>query len=135
MIKNSWFNVPAGTWRSRIMAAAKKRGWDSDEAHYFFSAWGFGDSLRKITDCAKLRNLYALVTEKPSPLFAPEVKYAGQIEFVYTLQKQAGWDNDQLKQYMVRHYQKDHLNKLEEPELAQVMAVLRNVIKRKGVKS
>ena len=51
---------------------------------------------------------------------------------MYRLQKDAGWSDTVLRQFMVIHYKKTHWNILDEAERAELIGILEDITKRRN---
>lgn len=113
--------------RRRIQAIRITRlHWSEYVFHFVMDGLGFGRSLRDLPDY-RLAELYKIVAAYRPPrdeAFA----YDSENRYLYHLQKEAGWSDLTLRQYLTLTFKKTHLNLLDSAERAAVRALLDNII-------
>lgn len=117
--------------RQMIQAHRIKRlRWSDFVFRYIMEGLGFGRSLRQL-DEERLEEFYAIISkykrERPA-----EFRYDKQGKYMYRLQKEAGWSDDLLRQYMIINFKKTHWNILDKAERGTLLGILEDIIKEKG---
>lgn len=120
--------------RQKIQAHRISRlKWSEYVFRYVMEGLGYGRSLRELPE-ARLEELYQIISgyrrERPA-----EFKYDKQGRYMYRLQKEAGWSDKLLRQFLVIQFKKTHWNILDKDERKQVIAVLEDITKNKGEES
>lgn len=117
--------------RQKIQAQRIKRlGWSEYVFRYIMEGLGFGRSLREL-DEARLEELYRVIKQykRERPV---EFRYDKQGRYMYRLQREVGWSDELLRQFMVIQYRKTHWNLLSPAERKQVLDVLEDIKNSKG---
>ena len=114
--------------RSTIMATAiKERGWDYDTLHDLMDTWGFGRSLKKLS-IGELADLLNIIRGDMKP---GEFQYGiGALDdqgmYMWSLMKDAGWDFQRVRMWMLKHCHASHWKALYDHEKRAVIAMLKN---------
>ena len=108
--------------RQSIMAAASKQGWNYEAFHQIMMEWGYGNSLRQL-DLKRLIELLSLLHKQTARSDQAEYDTKGKI--MYSVMKDAGWTNQQLKSFMLKRYKTLHWNRLNDSQKDGVIAMLR----------
>lgn len=120
----------AAILRSTIMATAiKSRAWDYDTLHDLMDTWGFGRSLRKLS-IGELTDLLAIIRgeEQPHQFHYGIGALDSQGRYMWNLMKQAGWDFQRVRMWMLKHCSASHWNALQDSEKRAVIAMLKKYI-------
>ncbi|MCB5262363.1 MAG: hypothetical protein M0Q16_08730 [Candidatus Cloacimonetes bacterium] len=112
--------------RRKIQAQRTTRlGWNEYVFRFVMEGLGYGRSLRAL-DEERLAELLTILTQyRRDPAFT----YDSQGKYMYRLQKDAGWSDTVLRQFMVIHYKKTHWNILDEAERAELIGILEDITK------
>ncbi len=117
--------------RRKIQAHRIKRlGWSDYVFHFIMNGLGYGESLRDL-DETRLAELYTIVKNYKRNKRPQEYRYDQQGKFMYVLQKQAGWSDTTLRQYLTITYKKTHWNLLDSDERRAVIALFQSLIEEK----
>ncbi|MFA6852162.1 MAG: hypothetical protein WCR34_03290 [Bacilli bacterium] len=123
------FDTPrARQLRKTIQAHRIKRlHWSDFVFRYIMEGLGFGRSLRELPE-SRLEELHQIIIgyrrERPQAF-----RYDAQGRYMYRLQKEAGWSDDLLRQYLIVNFKKTHWNILDPAERAKVISDLQNINK------
>lgn len=121
----------AKSLRQRIMSRFAVTG-QLEIRKDLMTAWGFGDSLRKlnIQQLLQIQNIQNGKTGTPSSSGTRNFShsYNKQGKYIYHLAHKIGWDEKRLAYLLAHKFEKIHLNSLDEKETKQVIAILRSYV-------
>lgn len=113
--------------RRKIQAIRIKRlGWSEYVFHYIMDGLGFGKSLRALS-FEDLSRLYEIISGYRKPR-DPGFEYDKSGKYMYHLQKEAGWSDLFLRQFLTLTYSKTHWNLLTSSERANLINILKQNI-------
>lgn len=110
----------------------KKFHWPLDGFKLIMTTLGYGDSLRALPE-EKLKELKALMINYRKHGRPHEFTFDKQGKYMFALMKQAGWTDDQLRAYTIKHYQKSHWNLLNQEERRAVIAMFQSYIRKQRI--
>jgi hypothetical protein len=93
---------------------------------------GFGDSLRAL-DEERLSQLKQRLVENRRHGRPEAFTYDKQGMFMFSLLKQVGWSESDLRLHLIKRYSKTHWNVLDPNERRGVIAMLSNYINKKEI--
>jgi len=107
----------------------KKYNWPLAGFKYMMTVLGFGDSLRALPE-ARLLELKTLMLNYRKHGRPNVYTYDKQGLYMFSLMKQAGWTDTELRAFMIKHYMKSHWNLLSPSERKAVIAMFQNYINK-----
>ncbi|MDP3115182.1 MAG: hypothetical protein Q8M98_10490 [Candidatus Cloacimonadaceae bacterium] len=111
----------------------KKFHWPLDGFKYVMNGLGFGESLSALPE-ERLLELKSIMISYRKHGRPYEFTFDKQGKYMFSLMKQAGWTDSDLRAFMLKHYKKSHWNLLNKPERRAVIAMLQNYIKMQAPK-
>ena len=125
--------------RRQIMAIVAKNHWSKEQFYDYLADWKYGDSLRKLS-IEQLICVKHMCEKSQGRNEAPEreikrsdaSKYDKQGKYIHSLMKQAGWTTDRLRNYLIQHYKKSHINVLSVSQKRALIIMFNNYIERRG---
>ncbi len=111
----------------------KKFHWPLDGFKFIMNGLGFGESLSALPE-ERLLELKSIMINYRKHGRPYEFTYDKQGRYMFSLMKQAGWTDAELRAFMLKHYDKSHWNILTKPERRAVIAMLQNYVKKQAPK-
>jgi hypothetical protein len=109
----------------------KKFGWSDDVVREILITLGFGESLRAL-DEDRLDDLKFLLVEL-HPTGQPEAFVLDrQGRFAMHLARKIGWEERELRLFLLKRFSKSHWNVLETKEKRAVIAMFQNYLKKQS---
>ncbi len=112
----------------------KKFHWPIDAFKFIIQGMGYGDSLRALSE-DRLLSLKALMLKYRRHGRPNEFTFDKQGKYMFSLMKQAGWSESQLRAFTYQHYSKSHWNLLSQKERRAVIAMFQSYIKKQSIKT
>jgi hypothetical protein len=108
----------------------KKLGYTVEQFRTLLKYIGFGESLSILDELALLELKVVLIRfrKRGRP---DEYTYDKQGNFMHFLMIRAGWDDVQLRTFMINHYKKTHWNLLDHNERKAVIATLQYYVDKR----
>jgi hypothetical protein len=88
---------------------------------------GYGTSLRSLSE-SQLTDLYTTLKGYRKHGKSVEFNYDRQGNYMFHLQKQAGWDDRTMMAYLTITYKKTHWNLLTGSERHQLLTILKSIV-------
>ncbi|HQB97444.1 MAG: hypothetical protein BWY95_00219 [Bacteroidetes bacterium ADurb.BinA104] len=105
----------------------KRLGWSDYVFRYIMEGLGFGRSLREL-DEERLEELWEIVKGYRKSGKPVEFEYDKQGRYMHALMKQAGWEEHNLRAYMIINFKKTHWNLLDKAERRKVINQLKECV-------
>lgn len=112
----------------------KKFHWPLDGFKLIMSRLGYGESLRALPE-DKLKELKALMIKYRKHGRPNEFTFDKQGKYMFSLMKQAGWTENDLRAFTIKHYHKSHWNLLDPKERRAVIAMFQSYIRKQKINS
>lgn len=107
----------------------KKFHWPLDAFKFIMNGMGYGDSLSALSE-DKLKELKALMIKYRKHGRPNEFTFDKQGKYMFALMKQAGWTENDLRAFTIKHYHKSHWNLLDPKERRAVIAMFQSYIRK-----
>ncbi len=124
--------------RRQIMAVVANNGWKKDEFYDYLEAWDYGRSLRALS-ISQLLAVKKMCETSKGHADAPgkqikrsdESKYNAQGMYIHSLMKQAGWTTDRMRNYLIQHFKKSHINVLSAKQRRALILMFEKYVERR----
>lgn len=107
----------------------RKFHWPLDGFKFIMSRLGYGESLRALPE-DKLKELKALMIQYRKHGRPNEFTFDKQGKYMFALMKQAGWTENDLRAFTIKHYHKSHWNLLNYKERRAIIAMFQSYIRK-----
>lgn len=108
----------------------KKLGYTEEQFRGLLKYLGLGESL-SVLDELILLELKIVLMRYRKPGRPDEYTYDNQGNYMYFLMRRAGWNEYDLRSFMITHYKKSHWNLLDQNQRRAVIAMLQKYIDKR----
>lgn len=108
----------------------KKMGWDEDQLRALLKCMGLGESL-SILDELILTEIKLALMKYRKPGRPDEYTYDKQGNFMHYLTRRAGWNDYNLRTFLITHFKKTHWNLLDQNQRKAVIATLQYYVDKR----
>jgi len=112
----------------------KRLGWSDYVFHYVMSGLGFGTSLTALS-YDQLNQLWSALRSYRKSGLPYEFSYNRWGNYMFALQKKAGWDDATLRGYLLVTYKKSHWNLLTYKEKKELITLLQSLSSTPSIES